>query len=91
MHVLNKKSCKYFARAVAMSGFTSSIFAHYDPNNQLELMYDTFKTELQNIRNPVALLHFMKTAPVELILQKTPAISLNYLISISFWAPVIEG
>lgn len=74
-----------------MSGFASAIFAHYDPNNQLELMYDTFKTELQNIRNPVALLDFMKTAPVELIVQKTPAISLDYQISRSFWAPVIEG
>lgn len=54
-------------------------------------MYDTFREELGNIRDPVSLLQFMKTAPADLLVQKTPAVDTSYLLVRPYWSTVIEG
>lgn len=91
LHALNEQSRKYFVRAVALSGTTSVSFANYKKNNQLDLMYDTFREELGNARDPVTLLQFMKTAPADLLVQKTPAVDTSYLLVRPYWSTVIEG
>lgn len=74
-----------------MSGTTSVNFANYEKNNQLDLMYDTFREELGNARDPVTLLQFMKTVPADLLVQKTPAVDTSYLLVRPYWSTVIEG
>lgn len=90
LQVLSRKSRKYFHQAIAMSGTAFNYWATADSNNQLELLYETFKNELHGHRNSTVVLNFMKNAPVELILQKTPAYRILEGKNLLYWAAVIE-
>lgn len=54
-------------------------------------MYDTFKKELGNRRDPAALWQFMKNAPADLLIQRTPAVDKSYQLFRPYWSIVIEG
>lgn len=74
-----------------MSGTAFVPFAHYDRNDQLDLMYDTFQEELKYARDPQTLLNFMKNAPASLLVAKTPAVDTSYQLFRPYWSTVIEG
>ncbi|XP_031635056.1 venom carboxylesterase-6-like isoform X2 [Contarinia nasturtii] len=90
-HVLNEYSRKLFARAILMSGNAVAYSAHYEPNNQLELVYDAFKDELNGARDPRILYDFMKTASLDVLMQKTPANTLFTNVLELYWGAVIEN
>ncbi|XP_031627747.1 venom carboxylesterase-6-like [Contarinia nasturtii] len=88
LQVLNSQSRKFIDRAISMSCTAFNYFAHYD--DQLNLLYDTFEDELNGERNKYALYDFMKTAPTELIIQKTPAFKVDDSLLILYWGFNIE-
>lgn len=76
-------------RAIAMSGSAFTTFAHYKPNNHIELFKEVFELDAKANRHDV--LQFMLTAPVEEILKKAPVISLDRSLVTLYFAAVIEG
>lgn len=91
LHVLNAKSRSCIARAISMSGTAFNSFANYDKTKQIDLLYDAFQEELGGRRNPLALLTFMRNAPIELLVEKTPAHGTYYGLSQAYWSAVVEG
>lgn len=76
-------------RAILMSGSAFTNFAFYQPNNHIELFKEIFELDANATADDV--LQFMLNAPVEVILQKSPAINVRRnVIELSF-AAVIEG
>lgn len=76
-------------RAIPMSGTAFTTFAQYHPNNHVELYKETFGLDADATGEDV--LDFMLNAPVDLILQKTPVISVNFSMAEVYFAAVIEG
>lgn len=74
-----------------MSGTAFSYFARCKENNHVKLLYNIFQEELGNQSSSKEILKFMKNAPVELIVQKTPVIEVvNGLLTL-YWGPVFES
>lgn len=74
-----------------MSGTAISYYAHFQKNNQLDLMYDAFEKELHGARNAKALYDFMRTASLHLLMEKIPAYIFDTNLFIMYWGPVIES
>lgn len=72
-----------------MSGVTTAYFAHYEPNNHIQLFKKVFELDSQATAHDV--LKFMLNAPADLLLQKLPAINVLLTSSESYFAAVIEG
>lgn len=90
LHALSPVSSKLFKRGIALSGSAFNFFVYYEKNNHLDLLRETFKTELAGKTNGKDILEFMKTAPAELIVKKTPVGDVNGLIKLN-WGVVVES
>ncbi|XP_031623987.1 esterase B1-like isoform X2 [Contarinia nasturtii] len=86
LHVLTD-SCEYIKRAIMWSG---SAWSHYEKNNHLELLTETFKDELGNRTTKKDLLNFMINASSDVIVQKTPVQAEFKGFFEVFWTPVVE-
>lgn len=76
-----------------MSGTTFTGWGHYPPNNHTALFKKLFALDgLDATATAHEVLQFMLNAPVELLLKKSPAISVSPLsmVEITF-STVIEG
>lgn len=91
-HILAlSKSKAIINRSIAMSGNAFSYFAHYTKNSQVDLLCEVFQEEMGNQTGSEALYHFLKNAPIELIVQKTPVFNgLAALLSF-IWGITVEG
>nr|WAU86697.1 carboxylesterase [Bradysia odoriphaga] len=88
LHMLSSKSRKLMKRAIPMSGSAFTTFANYPPNNHVELFKETFALDAGASGHDV--LQFLLDAPVELILEKTPVITLDRNVIGVYFASVIE-
>lgn len=77
-------------RAIPMSGNAFNPFTFVNGSNK-EIMRQTFKVELEASGKNLS--QFLKEAPIELIVEKTPCSPPASIIStISlYWAAVLEG
>lgn len=74
-----------------MSGYAFTYFARPKNNSHVPLFCSIFKEEMTSPCTGQNILAFMKTAPISLILQKTPAsIIFNGYVE-QFFGYVIEG
>lgn len=87
--MLSERSRKSMRRAIPMSGVAFANFARYQPNNHIELYKEIFELDPQATGQDV--LQFMKNAPVDVIIQKLPAITINQSMAELYFAAVIEG
>lgn len=91
LHLLSN-SCKYFNRAVMMSGNAFNYWAYYKENNNVELLKEAFKDELGDQPSNEDVLNFLLSASAESIVAKAPAMDLFSQTTYKFfWTPVVEG
>ncbi|KAG4072167.1 hypothetical protein HA402_015666 [Bradysia odoriphaga] len=89
LHLLSEKSRKFMKRAIAMSGSAFAMFAFCKPNNHVELFKEVFDLDAQATGQDV--LEFLLNAPIDLILQNAPVLSLEQgVVELSF-ATVVES
>lgn len=88
-YVLSDKSRKLIKRVIAMSGTVTSGFAYVKPNNHIAFYKKVFELDSQATAEDV--LKFMSTAPVDIILRKTPVVLIERNVVGSHFAAVIEG
>lgn len=88
LQMLSSKSRNLMKRAIAMSGSALTTFAHYEPNNHVELFKQIFGLDAEATGHDV--LQFVLNAPVELILEKTPIIILDRNVIGLYFTSVIE-
>ncbi|XP_031632505.1 venom carboxylesterase-6-like [Contarinia nasturtii] len=87
---LMSDACQYVNRAVMMSGSAFNYWSYYKENNNVNVLKEAFKEELGDKTSPEDILNFMRDAPVDVIVAKTPAFDLSATSLVFFWTPVVE-
>ncbi|XP_055316701.1 juvenile hormone esterase-like [Sitodiplosis mosellana] len=89
LHLLGA-SCEYINRAIMLSGSAVHYWAHYQPNNHLNLLREIFKDDLGEQTSDEDVFNFMMNAPMDVIVEKTPPFETPNGLFALFWAAVIE-
>lgn len=91
LHVLKNKSSLGLKRAILMSGTAFNTFAIIKRNIQLKMLKKTFENELGNKTCRKEILHFMKNAPIDLLVTKIPCNEETSGPISLYWSATIEG